>query len=264
MHYVRNLHVISLPVWSFLLFVAFSFVANSVARSAANDFWVGKVIYVSEKLTAISPDSSERILKRGSKIYQGDVLQTSERSNVQLRLRDDAVMVLRPETEIRIDTFFYNENDPVQVQPMQTQNEGHTFRGSLLKGSIRIISGNIGKRDSDVYRVNTPVGAISWVKNANYELVLGNGGLAVAVWEGSVMVENYAGSLILGETSDYVYTLISGIMTVPQGSSNPPELALLYKDNSNANEIRTDDANGKENLRHEKSSEGMLMEENQL
>lgn len=217
---VKNLPVI-LFLWMFsVLGVALPSVAASVAKNNI----AGKVIYVSDKLFAISQDQLTRSIKRGTSFSQGDTLKTSGLSSAQLRFMDDTVVVLRPETEFRIDAFSYATKADAQFQ-----REASLFRGSLIEGSMRIITGDVGKKSTDGYWLNTPVATIFQVRDANYELVLGNAGLAVAVWEGTVTIENEGGSIVLGAGSDFSYALIAESTTLPQGLSNPPDLVKLNK-----------------------------------
>ncbi|MCK4950917.1 MAG: FecR domain-containing protein [Gammaproteobacteria bacterium] len=215
--FVKNLHVISfLGIFS-LLSITFPCIAENALA--------GKVVYISDKLFAVAPDYSERSIKRGASFFQGDTLKTSESSRVQLRFRDGAVVVLHSETEFRIDAFSYADTIDAQLQ-----NEASIFRGSLLKGSLRTITGDIGKKDPGSYWLNTPVATVFQVQDANYELVLGNAGLAVAVWEGSLVIENEGGSITLGGDSEFSYAFITETTVIPQGLSTPPDLVEWNKE----------------------------------
>ena len=134
-------------------------------------------------------------------------------------------MVLHSETEFRIDAFSYADTIDAQLQ-----NEASIFRGSLLKGSLRTITGDIGKKDPGSYWLNTPVATVFQVQDANYELVLGNAGLAVAVWEGSLVIENEGGSITLGGDSEFSYAFITETTVIPQGLSTPPDLVEWNKE----------------------------------
>lgn len=227
---VKNLRVI-LFLWVFsLLSIALPCVAENILA--------GKLVYVSEKLFVISPGHPERSIKRSASIFQGDVLKNPELSRAQLRFLDGAVMVLYPETEFRINAFSYTE-----VADAQSQNEIPIFTGSLLKGGLRTITGDIGNKSSGSYGLDTPVANIFQVRDADYELVLGNAGLAVAVWEGSIAIENEGGSITLGENYEFSYALITEKMAIPQGLSSPPDLVALNKEDRSTEELGSDDTN---------------------
>lgn len=233
--FVRNLRVISFLAVFSLLSLALPCVAENILA--------GKVVYVSDKLFIVSPDHLTRSVKYGASFYQGDVLKTTELSRAQLRFLDGAVIVLYPETEFRIDAYFY-----AKATDEQPQNDAPVFTGSLLKGGLRTITGDIGNKTPGSYWLNTPVANIFQVRDADYELVLGNAGLAVAAWEGSLAIENEAGSITLGEQYEFSYALIMEKIAIPQGLSSPPDLVVLNKEASIIEEPGSDSVNMDTNI----------------
>lgn len=242
------------------LFLGYLFLSSFVFPCTANDRWVGKVIYVSGKLIAVTADNSERVMQRGSRLHQGEVLKTADLSTAQLRFRDDTVIVLKSDTEFSVDTFYYNEidegdegNEGNAIQPRYMASR---FSSSLLTGSLRAITGAIGKENPDAYWMRTPAATISWVQNANYELVVVGNNLAVAVWDGSITVENQVGRIVLGEGSEFSYTLISEGMVGLQGLSESPDLAMLHTVDQNEEEIKINEVNGEGQSGEEIGEEG--------
>ena len=225
--FVRNLRVI-------LFLGVFSLLSIALPCIAENNL-AGKVVYVSDKLFIVSPDHLTRSVKNGASFYQGDVLKTPELSRAQLRFLDGAVIILYPETEFRIDAYSY-----AKATDEQPQDEAPIFTGSLLKGGLRTITGDIGNKTPDSYWLNTPVANIFQVRGADYELVLDNAGLAVAAWEGLLAIENEAGNITLGEHYEFSYALITGKMAIPQGLSSPPDLVVLNKEASMKEESGSD------------------------
>ena len=118
----------------------------------------------------------------------------------------------------------------------------------MLKGGLRTITGDIGNKTPGSYWLNTPVANIFQVRDADYELVLGNAGLAVAAWEGSLAIENEAGSITLGENYEFSYAFITEKMAVPQGLSSPPDLVVLNKEASIIEEPGSDSVNMDTNI----------------
>ena len=155
---------------------------------------VGQVIINIGKLSAENRGVS-RPLKRRSAIYRGDTLSTGSRGHTQIRLKDGALLSLRPYTDIRIAEYNYNGQ----------QDGSERSLLELLKGGFRTITGAIGHRNKQNYRVRTSVATIG-IRGTHYSLVLcqqnscsdnGEGniddGLYGAVADGSIEIENDSG-----------------------------------------------------------------------
>ncbi len=177
--------------------------------SDAGDEPAGHVILVAGTLIAVSEDSSERELKRRSPFFSGDLLRTESGSKAQLRFSDGALIAMREKSELLIDNYRYDKNP-----------ESDTNIGTLLKGGMRAITGAIGKENPKAYKLNTPVATIG-IRGTVYEAVLGEN-LDLAVWEGTITVENGAGMLELGAGADFDFAVVRSASTPPQGQIDPP------------------------------------------
>ncbi len=177
--------------------------------SDARDQPAGHVILVAGTLIAVSEDSSERELKRRSPFFSGDLLRTESGSKAQLRFSDGALIAMREKSELLIDNYRYDKNP-----------ESDTNIGTLLKGGMRAITGAIGKENPKAYKLNTPVATIG-IRGTVYEAVLGEN-LDLAVWEGTITVENGAGMLELGAGADFDFAVVRSASTPPQGQIDPP------------------------------------------
>jgi hypothetical protein len=88
-------------------------------------------------------------LTNGSKVFYGDTILVSERSNVQVLFLDQTVMTLGEESELTIDEFIY---DP--------KTSDGKFVTSVNSGTVKIISGEISKKNPDNLEVNVTTGTI--------------------------------------------------------------------------------------------------------
>jgi hypothetical protein len=105
---------------------------------------VGKVGYMSGALVAQRNDGSIKILGSKSSVYEGDLLVTAKDSYAQVQMNDGGKMTLRPDSNLKIESFRFNENSP--------QSDNLALR--LLKGGFRTLTGLIGKRGNpDAYSV---------------------------------------------------------------------------------------------------------------
>lgn len=162
----------------------------------------GNAIFVFGKAQVIAADGSARALNKGSELFEGDRIVTGVNGRVQIRMGDGGLLALRPATEFLIEAFHYPQN---QDDDFGVQREVSFF--ALLKGGFRSITGAVGKKDKDAYRVRTPVATIG-IRGTDYDAMLCAGdcaalsaavgqsiadGLYVGVNSGAVRVMNDAG-----------------------------------------------------------------------
>ena len=96
----------------------------------------------------ISNQSSQK-LTTGSKIYFGDTIVTKAQSNAQILLLDETAITVGEKSELTIDEFIY---DP--------QSKIGKIVSNIKIGTIRVITGEISKKDPDNLEVNVPTGSI--------------------------------------------------------------------------------------------------------
>lgn len=110
----------------------------------------GKVLFTAGQTQAIETSGNRRNLRRGDEIFSGDRLQTGSRSRLQVSLTDGAYISVQPDSEYEIEEYqFSGSADGTEKSYFQ-----------LLKGGIRAITGLIGRKNKDAYRVNTAVATI--------------------------------------------------------------------------------------------------------
>ncbi|NKB35897.1 MAG: hypothetical protein GKR93_01840 [Gammaproteobacteria bacterium] len=152
-----------------------------VAAAAA-----GKVVFATGSARAVNDAGDSRVLRRGSEIFSGDSLQTAARSRLQVSLADGAYVSVQPASEYKIEDYNYSGKED--------GTERAFYR--LLKGGIRAVTGYIGKRNRDAYKVNTAVATIG-IRGTGHNTRICAGdcpgkkdGLYHSTWEGLTTVEN--------------------------------------------------------------------------
>lgn len=90
-------------------------------------------------------DSTILVLSVGSKVYQNDRIFTGALSSVGITFKDDMRISLGASSSFRITQFAY---DP-------STHEGG-FIGKILKGSLRFVTGLLGKMKPETISVYTP------------------------------------------------------------------------------------------------------------
>lgn len=108
---------------------------------------VGEVRFSRGVLTGQLGTEPPRILGKGLKLHNGETLNTGSSGFALIRLKDGTSMTLRPKTSFKI------------VNVDVRKGKENAFM-SLLRGGFRAITGFISKRNSNAFRVNTPVATI--------------------------------------------------------------------------------------------------------
>lgn len=164
---------------------------------------------------------SVRPLKRNSEIIKGDTLKTADNSHAQIRLKDGALISLRPNTEFQIEEYSFNGKED--------GSEKSIF--NLIKGGFRTITGLIGHRNKQNYSVHTSVATIG-IRGTHYGLMLCTAGscanessdgmadgLYGGVVDGSIITENETG---INQFNNDQYFHIASPRTPPVEILLPP------------------------------------------
>jgi len=118
----------------------------------------GKIGYMSGALVAQRADGTIKVLGPRSAVQTGDMLITAKDSYAQVLMNDGSKMTLRPNSNLRIESFKFDKNAP--------KADNAVYK--LLKGGFRAVTGLIGKRgNADAYRVRTASATIG-IRGTDY------------------------------------------------------------------------------------------------
>jgi hypothetical protein len=122
----------------------------------------GTVQNLSGTLSVQRSDGSVRALAERSSVFAGDVISTERDSYAQLRFTDGGQVTLRPNTQIKIETYAYEEGRP----------DRDNFAMQLFKGGLRTLTGLIGKRTTNrgAYRMVTSTATIG-IRGTDYSAI---------------------------------------------------------------------------------------------
>lgn len=125
-------------------------------------FAQGTVQYLSGTLSVQKADGSVKVLAERSSVSVGDVITTQRDSYAQLRFNDGGQVTLRPETQVKIEAYAYEEGRP----------ERDSFAMQLFKGGLRSLTGLIGKRTNNrnAYRMVTSTATIG-IRGTDYTAI---------------------------------------------------------------------------------------------
>jgi len=190
----------------------------------ANNKSVGKLIFTIGKVIIIKPAGKQKRVRRGAKIYEGDLLKTHKKGQAQIKFTDGARVSVRPNSEFKVEAYTYNKAN--------TQESKSEL--SLLKGGIRAVTGAIGKGNKKSYKMKAVVATIG-IRGTDYSLMLcdqncggnsANRGLYVGVVSGGVTLNNDAGKMDLAPNQ---YAKVGSVNSIPTMLPKAPTFLMFDK-----------------------------------
>jgi hypothetical protein len=131
----------------FLLCCATALVFGMINTHAAGK--AGRVMYAFGQVQAISGGGKGRQLRKGDGVFAGETIAT-RRGRVQVRFSDGGFASLQPDTQYRIDDYNYSG---------KADGNERSFL-SLIRGSVRLVTGAIGKVNRRNFRLKTKLATI--------------------------------------------------------------------------------------------------------
>ena len=117
---------------------------------------VGQAIKKQGKVFVISSEAKTRDLDIGSEVFVGDRIFTGVKGFVRLSMIDEAKIDLRCNSEMLIEDY----------QLIRGGNRSVIY---LIKGSVKKITGSIGKMAEDIYEMRTPLATVG-VRGTEYAI----------------------------------------------------------------------------------------------
>ena len=103
-------------------------------------------------------DGSVTVLAQGSALKTGDIVKTEKESYARLSFTDGSEIALRPDSQIRIQNYSFEDAKPA----------ADTLLLQFFKGGFRALTGLIGKRgNKDAYKVAAPTMTIG-IRGTDY------------------------------------------------------------------------------------------------
>ena len=124
------------------------------AASAAELF--GTVDAVSGSASVVDQSGKSTPISVDLKIYEGQTINSDQDGEVHLVTEDGGIIAVRPNTVFRVDEYKAEGNDTDKI-----------FM-SLLKGTVRSITGWVGKFNNSAYRITTPTATIG-IRGTDHE-----------------------------------------------------------------------------------------------
>lgn len=125
-------------------FLVLSFVLAAPVVAAETGVPAGKVKR-SEGNVTIDRASQVQVVKVGTLVYVGDRIRTGDDGAVGITLSDDTLLTAGARSTLLINEFQFNS----------TTREGGML-ATLLKGTLSVVTGLIGKKAPENVRIRTP------------------------------------------------------------------------------------------------------------
>ncbi|MGM0986219.1 MAG: FecR family protein [Pseudomonadota bacterium] len=136
----------------------------------------GKVTFVSGEASVLR-DDQELPLSTSDAVHEGDRLETRAASHVHLRMIDGAILSLRSDSALSIESYRYAPAAPRESRANLT----------LHRGVVRSISGEIGARSRERFRLDTPVAAIG-IRGTDFSILSTDAVSRLSLSEGGVVM----------------------------------------------------------------------------
>lgn len=182
----------------------------------------GEITHLSGTLSAKALDGSTKLLSVKSNVAEGDTLSTEKGTYARIKFVDGGEVVLRPGTQMKIESYAYNAAKP----------ESDNIFLSMFKGGLRAVTGLIGKRNREKVSFATETATIG-IRGTHFGALLCQNdcggvqttsgtppanGLHVDVANGTITMTNPAGTIEL-TTGQFGYVANATTAPVPV----PPE-----------------------------------------
>ncbi len=149
---------------------------------------IGKVIYAKGTVNASSSSKTLRPLKRRSRVYEKEMISTKDDSKAEVRLTDNTLVSLQPNTDYQLNEYTYDSKNPDNNKNVST----------LIKGGLRTVTGLIAKKTPKHFKIKTSVAVIG-VRGTDFRLLLKDKKLFVKAYSGVVAVTTKAGTITIGD-----------------------------------------------------------------
>lgn len=165
------------------------FLLSSISLGFTNDVIIG-VIAVG--VGDIINQKSENLVT-GSKVYFGDTIITKAQSNAQILLLDETAITVGEKSELTIDEFVYDPESKVGK-----------IVSNIKIGTVRMITGEISKKNPDNLEVNVPTGSIG-ARGTEFVVVTTS--------------DQKSTILLLGPGKNNTLGMVPGVLNVSDGSN---------------------------------------------
>lgn len=156
-------------------------IADNESAYAQGYSLAGSVSMVIGKAFLVDDSGASERVRTGSPVHEGNLIRTDANGHVHVKFLDDAVLSVRPNSELFIETYRFNPEQP----------ELSAVKLNLLEGTARTVSGKAAKAARHRYRLNTPIAAIG-VRGTDFLVSATASSLTAMVNDGAIVVAPFS------------------------------------------------------------------------
>ena len=189
-----------------LMVLVTAYPQSTHARAGIAQFTAGDV-------SVRQTDGKTTALTKGGDIDSGQAIVTGPNGRAQVKFTDGGMISLQPNTEFKIANYV-DQSDPKQDR----------FLVDLLRGSMRAITGLIGKRNRDNYKLTTTTATIG-IRGSGFKVAYNpDGTLSITSELDKIEVCNQSGciGLVAGESVRVVDRATPPVRTSQQAKVETP------------------------------------------
>src|SRR5690554_3898150 len=195
----------------------------------------------------LTNNSGSYPLEKGASVASGDTVITGDDGRVQLRFTDGGLVSLMPNSRFAVEEY---------SQP--TEDAEGSVSVNLIKGGLRALSGSIGKKDKDSYKLKTDVATLG-IRGTQFVVVMDGAIMRVHVGQGRVALFNAFGQLLV-PTGKYAEVFPG---KAPSLSKVPPVFVSSPQPSSQPEEEQSEEKQSQENQSQENQSQDKQNQEEQ-
>ncbi len=177
------------------------YVAGGVAQAAQ-----GYVQDATGDVKAAIGKGPARAVARNDTIVDDTIFTTGAKSTAVLLFKDGQAITMQENSSFYVQKYWYDEKDASKS----------AIAFALLSGGIRAITGTIGQKNKDAFKLASATATIG-VRGTEFVLVtLPNGQVVGQVVSGSISVTNAAGTVVMGPGATFSVSVGSlGVSIAP-------------------------------------------------
>ncbi len=158
---------------------------------------------------AVGKEVAHRATKNDA-IASDTVIITGDKGYAVLKFEDGQVAIMQANSTFRVREYRY---DPDKI-------EKSNIIFSMLKGGMRFVTGLIGQRSKEAFRLSTPNATIG-IRGTEFMVAMVNNSLYSQVVSGGIGLTNAAGTLALSTGEAAVVTSSTSLATIVPVSALP-------------------------------------------
>lgn len=173
----------------------------------------GYVFDAAGDVSVAAGEADAQPARKNDAIASGTIINTGDNSHAVLKFEDGQVVVMQSNSSFQVREYSY--------EAKQVEKSNIVF--AMLKGGMRFVTGLIGQRHRDAFKLATPNATIG-IRGTEFMVVMGNSPMYSQVVSGSIGVTNAAGTAVLtaGQTaltvSASALTTVVPAATIPAGT----------------------------------------------